>query len=200
MPNQSQLSIHLPHDQVYHWRKQNISFSLKKQHGELTSGFTYSPDKDDVSVIAVHTNMIIDTAPEYISSHYPDSNITFASDIAEEGYYSLLGGRGTYPYTVVIDENSAIVKIFFEALEYEDLEEVVESQHSTEKDHSDDDVTDKESGNTQIPVATLAEAEVESLEERITGRLRFAQQNGTQGRTQSQCVDRGKTQGNTHSH
>ncbi len=84
--------------------------------------------KDNVSVIAVHTNMIIDTAPEYIKSHYPESNITFASDIAEEGYYSLLGGRGTYPYTVVIDENGVIVKIFFEALEYEDLEEVVNNQ------------------------------------------------------------------------
>ena len=84
--------------------------------------------KDDVLVIAVHTNMIIDTAPEYIKSHYPESNITFASDIAEEGYYSLLGGRGTYPYTVVIDENGVIVKIFFEALEYEDLEEVVKGQ------------------------------------------------------------------------
>jgi len=84
--------------------------------------------KDEVSVIAVHTNMIIDTAPEYISSHYPESKIIFASDIANEGYYSLLGGRGTYPYTVIIDENGVIVKIFFEALEYEDLDEIVNSQ------------------------------------------------------------------------
>ena len=84
--------------------------------------------KDDVSVIAVHTNMIIDTAPEYISSHYPESNIIFASDIEEEGYYSLLGGRGTYPYTVVIDENGVIIQIFFEALEYEDLDEIVKTQ------------------------------------------------------------------------
>ena len=82
---------------------------------------------DTVSVIAVHTNMIMDTAPEYIATYYPESKLTFACDLAEEGYYSLLGGRGTYPYTVVIDENGAIVKIFFEALEYADLEEVVES-------------------------------------------------------------------------
>ncbi len=84
--------------------------------------------EDKVSVIAVHTNMIIDTAPAYIASHYPESKITFACDLEEEGYYSLLGGRGTYPYTVVIDENGIIVKIFFEALEYEDLQEVIESQ------------------------------------------------------------------------
>ncbi len=83
---------------------------------------------DTVSVIAVHTNMIVDTAPEYIGTYYSNSKITFACDLADEGYYSLLGGRGTYPYTVVLDENGVIVKIFFEALEYEDLEEVVESQ------------------------------------------------------------------------
>lgn len=84
--------------------------------------------EDKVSVIAVHTNIIVDTAPEYIATYYAESKITFASDLTDEGYYSLLGGRGTYPYTVVIDENGAIVKIFFEALEYEDLKEVVESQ------------------------------------------------------------------------
>lgn len=84
--------------------------------------------ENEVSVIAVHTNMIIDTAPEYIASHYPESKITFACDLEEEGYYSLLGGRGTYPYTVVIDENGIIVKIFVKSLTYEDLQEVVESQ------------------------------------------------------------------------
>ncbi len=83
---------------------------------------------DKVSVIAVHTNMIMDTAPEYIATYYPESKITFACDLVDEGYYTTLGGRGTYPYTVVLDENGVIIKIFFEALEYEDLEEVVKSQ------------------------------------------------------------------------
>lgn len=85
---------------------------------------------DTVSVIAVHSNMggEYTTAPDYIKEHYPDSNLIFAIDLENAGYYSLLGGRDTYPYTVVIDENGVIVKIFFEALEYEDLQEVVESQ------------------------------------------------------------------------
>ncbi len=82
--------------------------------------------KDSVSVIAVHTNMVSDTAPEYIGNYYADSSITFACDLEGEGYYSLLGGRGTYPYTVIIDEQGVVVKVFFEALEYEDLKEVVE--------------------------------------------------------------------------
>lgn len=84
--------------------------------------------EDTVLVIAIHTNMIMDTAPEYIATYYPESKITFACDLEEEGYYSLLGGRGTYPYTVVLDENGVIVKIFFEALEYEDLQAIVEGQ------------------------------------------------------------------------
>ncbi len=82
--------------------------------------------RDNVSVIAVHTNMICETAPEYIKNHYPETDITFAIDLKDEGYYSSLGGRGTYPYTVIIDENGIITNIFFEALEYEDLKAAVE--------------------------------------------------------------------------
>ena len=86
---------------------------------------------DNVTVIAVHTNMINNTAPNYIKEHYPDSKILFATDDADpdtktEVYYTTLGGRDTYPYTVVLDENGVIVKIFFEAVHYEDLEKVVE--------------------------------------------------------------------------
>ncbi len=81
---------------------------------------------DSVSVIAIHTNMIIDTAPEYVGSYYPNSKITFASDLTDEGYYSMLGGRGTYPYTVILDENGIIANVFVEALHYEDLQQAVE--------------------------------------------------------------------------
>lgn len=84
--------------------------------------------KDDVNVIAIHTNMINDTAPSYVNEYYKGSNITFATDLANEEYYTLLGGRGTYPYTVIIDENGKIVKIFVAAVHYEDLEEVVKEE------------------------------------------------------------------------
>ena len=84
--------------------------------------------KDDVNVIAIHTNMINDTAPGYINEYYKGSNIIFATDLAGEEYYTLLGGRGTYPYTVIIDENGKIVKIFVAAVHYEDLEEVVKAE------------------------------------------------------------------------
>ena len=88
---------------------------------------------DSVTVIAVHTNMISDTAPAFINTYYADSNVIFARDYTADGttveqYYTALGGRGTYPYTVILDENGVIISVFVSALEYEDLQEVVEAQ------------------------------------------------------------------------
>lgn len=82
---------------------------------------------EDVCVIAVHTNMVSSTAPEYIGKHYENSKIIFAQDNAGEAYYSALGGRGTYPYTVVIDAEGKITHIFLEALEYSQLKEAIEN-------------------------------------------------------------------------
>ena len=81
--------------------------------------------ESDVSVIAVHTNMVSETAPEYIKTYYAESKIIFARDEADEGYYSKLGGRGTYPYTVIIDEDGKIVNIFLSSLKYDDLKNAV---------------------------------------------------------------------------
>ena len=85
---------------------------------------------DSVTVVAVHTNMVSQTAPDYIGSYYADSRIVFAKDFpGEDGtgetYYATLGGRGTYPYTVVLDENGIIRSVFFSSLEYEDLKQAV---------------------------------------------------------------------------
>ena len=81
-------------------------------------------------IFAIHTNMVSETAPAYIADHYPETNITFARDAAidnVEVYYTTLGGRGTYPYTVILDENGTIVQIFVSSLHYEDLKNAVES-------------------------------------------------------------------------
>ena len=87
---------------------------------------------DSVSVIAIHTNMINTTAPAFIAKNYPESKILFASDYVTEGstteqYYTTLGGRGTYPYTVILDADGIIRNIYVEPLEYEDLKNAVEA-------------------------------------------------------------------------
>lgn len=89
---------------------------------------------DAVTVVAIHSSMGNNLAPEYVGKYYSGSNIVFATDYALDdtglvgGFYSALGGRGTYPYTVVLDENGIIVEIFVSSLEYEDLKVVVEAQ------------------------------------------------------------------------
>ena len=89
---------------------------------------------DTVSVIAIHTHMVVETAPDYLGKYYPDSKIIFAKDYPVDdiglngGYYSSLGGRGMFPYTVILDENGIIVASFISSVEYEDLKQVVDEQ------------------------------------------------------------------------
>ena len=89
---------------------------------------------EDVTVIAVHSALSSETAPAYIAEHYPKSEIIFARDDAADAtglngaYYSALGGRGTYPYTVVLDENGIILEVFLSSVEYKDLQSAVESR------------------------------------------------------------------------
>ena len=95
--------------------------------------------KDDVTVIAIHSSMSSETASGYIKDHYPESDIIFATDDAKDdnplsgACYELLGGRGAYPYTVVLDENGIITDIFVSSVEYQDLKDVVEKQLSNQK-------------------------------------------------------------------
>jgi len=87
--------------------------------------------KDTVTVIAAH-GMGTVTAPAYIAQHYPDTAIVFANDYIpeggtyENGYYTVLGGRGTYPYTLVMDENGVITAIYHSSVTYEMLKEAVD--------------------------------------------------------------------------
>ena len=89
---------------------------------------------DSVTVIAIHTQMVAETAPAYISENYADSKIIFAKDSAIDetglygGYYTALGGRDAYPYTVIIDENGIIIANFVSSVEYSELQEIVEQQ------------------------------------------------------------------------
>ena len=89
--------------------------------------------KDTVSVVAIHSSASKETSPDYVKNHYPDSNLIFANDIPAQDdtfngeYYLNLGGSGAYPYTVIIDQNGIIQKIFVKALHYEDLKQAIES-------------------------------------------------------------------------
>lgn len=89
---------------------------------------------DEVTVIAVHSSLSHDAAPAFIKEHYPKSAIVFARDDAADttglngAYYSALGGRNTYPYTVVLDEDSRILSVFVSSTNYDTLREVIETR------------------------------------------------------------------------
>ena len=83
-------------------------------------------------MFAVHSYLLAEeTAAAYIADNYADSSLNFLADYAIDqtgtsGYYTTLGGRGTYPYTVVLDENGVITKIFVSSVTYDMLKAAVE--------------------------------------------------------------------------
>ena len=84
---------------------------------------------DTVTVIAIHSAQSRETAPDYIAEKYPDSAILFSQDNGQGftgEYYTALGGRGAYPYTVILNQNGIITKVFVSSVTYEDLKTAVE--------------------------------------------------------------------------
>lgn len=89
----------------------------------------------DVTVVAVHSVASWDTAPAYIAEHCPQSSMVFARDTGDQingDYYSALGGRGTYPYTLVLDQDGYITDIFHATVTYEMLRDAVTKNLPTE--------------------------------------------------------------------
>lgn len=86
--------------------------------------------KGDAYVVAIHTVDCFElSAPKYVSENFSDSEIIFLKDENNSGYldetYTLYGGAGSYPYTIIIDENGVITYKGFGALEYDELKALV---------------------------------------------------------------------------
>ncbi len=88
-----------------------------------------------VKVVAVHTFLDIDTAPDYISEYYPNSDMIFVHDsrtdpenkYSPEAYYTALGGtNGMYPMTVVLDREGVIIASYIRSVTYDELQKLVE--------------------------------------------------------------------------
>ena len=67
---------------------------------------------EDVVVLTIHTVSYKKDAPEYIQQNFPDSKMMFAYDTSLtdsiDMYFYLLGGKSSYPRTLVLDENGII--------------------------------------------------------------------------------------------
>jgi thiol-disulfide isomerase/thioredoxin/Fe-S-cluster-containing hydrogenase component 2 len=74
-----------------------------------------------VSVVAVHSSFETENVPAYLEREYPASAITFCHDgEGEESYYTALGGKGTYPLTVIVGEDGIILARFVGAVSMPD--------------------------------------------------------------------------------
>ena len=92
--------------------------------------------KDDVTVLAVHSNRLNSTATDFINQYYANSNIIFGKDFANESgkitdpevYYTLLGGsNNTYPMTLIVDEYGIIRAHYVGSVTYEELASDIEN-------------------------------------------------------------------------
>ena len=85
---------------------------------------------DSVTVLTIHTSILgSDTPEEYITENFPDSKMLYVWDKAgvnTDEYYTMLGGKGTYPMTYILNEDGVITSIHNQ-LTYEQLIEAVEN-------------------------------------------------------------------------
>ena len=125
---------------------------------------------DSVTVIAIHTDLLSEDAPEFIQTTFPNSSIIFAKDDENSTYYNALGGRGNYPHTVIIDENGIVLAKFVEALEYEDLEAVIEAaQNKVVAPLGSDPGNKLASGN--LPIITVDGITQQTIDPTATGKI-----------------------------
>ena len=82
----------------------------------------------DVDVVAVHSILTMEEAPEYISTNYTNSNMVFTQDSiqpqmdgSEYNVFALLGGRNSYPLTVIINAEGMITFTYDDSINYETL-------------------------------------------------------------------------------
>lgn len=91
--------------------------------------------KDKVTVFAVHSNRLNNTATDFINQYYPNSNMIFGKDFPNESgkmvdpevYYTLLGGsNNSYPMTLIVDEVGFVRAHYIGSVTHEELVTAIE--------------------------------------------------------------------------
>ncbi|MBO5313426.1 MAG: 4Fe-4S binding protein [Clostridia bacterium] len=92
--------------------------------------------RDTVTVVAVHTHSLYDTASDYVMENYKDSDIIFTKDnpidendeYSDEVYFKTLGGGDSYPITIILDEDGIIIASILKSTTYAELKSIVEGE------------------------------------------------------------------------
>ncbi|MBQ9117114.1 MAG: 4Fe-4S binding protein [Clostridia bacterium] len=83
--------------------------------------------KDSVTVLAIHSDYTDKDIPyDWIAEYYPETDMNFGHDVGDS-YYSKLGGRDSYPMTLIADENGIVILRETGSITYEELKAAVDS-------------------------------------------------------------------------
>ena len=83
---------------------------------------------DRATVLAVHSTGDSNRVPAFIAENYPESSIAFARDPGTDyngEFYTMMGGNGSYPYTIVLDAEGIIRFSQIGMMSYEELLSVI---------------------------------------------------------------------------
>ncbi len=86
---------------------------------------------DDVVFYMVHSTYGIEDARPYVKDNFRNSKMIFVKDTSTSGvdddYYSELGGKGSYPRTVILDRSGIVTYENDGAMEYSYLKLLIQS-------------------------------------------------------------------------
>lgn len=86
---------------------------------------------DSVYFIAIHSYYLGDSAEAYVDENYPSSSLHFGIDGEGEEFYHILGGKNSWPMTIILDSDGNITEIFVRSITEEDLRTAIESALSS---------------------------------------------------------------------
>ena len=83
---------------------------------------------DRVTVLAIHSTGDSNRVPDFIAENYPEASIAFARDPGNDyngEFYTMMGGNGSYPFTIVLDAGGVIRYSQIGSMNYEELVSVI---------------------------------------------------------------------------
>ena len=115
---------------------------------------------EDVVILTIHSYFSSNGALNYVNSNFLGSNMIFAIDSplteAMDMYYNLLGGKGSYPYSLVLDRRGVINYVKTGTMEYDQLAEIIDGIKGTEDDDNNQGNTNTGEGGGNANVLDLA--------------------------------------------
>ena len=81
---------------------------------------------DDVLMIAICANSDESVVDSFVAKNFGGYTVQFGLDNVGESYYTNLGGVGTYPMTLVLDEDGVIVARYPKPVSYDELKGAIE--------------------------------------------------------------------------